>query len=137
MSWSWRLAAGAPTVAPLLTAYYPLHVRKGVKQMYAIERGGQQVGYGDAQHRSGQWTLDLALRPELWGSDVERDAIHLLTSVIGPEASGHGEGALIALHLPCAAHFDALRAGPSSLARELGFSEQGYERIVMIKTLEA
>lgn len=131
-----ELVASVSTLAPLLRAYYPLHVRKGTKRMYAIERGGQQVGYADAQRQGGQWNLDLALRPELWGSDVERDAIHLLTSVIGPEAIRRGEGTLIALHLPCAAHFDALCAGPSSLASELGLSERSYERIVMVKALE-
>jgi ribosomal protein S18 acetylase RimI-like enzyme len=130
-----ELTASVPALARMLAVYYPLGVPKGTKRMYAIEQGGRQIGYGDAYRRGGRWNLDVSLRPEVWGSETERQAIQLLTSTIAGEAVRGGEEAIVALHLPSAAHFDALCAGAPSLASQLGLSEQRYDRMIMVKVV--
>ncbi len=130
-----ELTASVPALARMLAVYYPLDVPKETKRMYAIEQGGRQIGYGDAYRRGGRWNLDLGLVPQIWGSDIERQAIQLLTSAIVDEASRGREEATIALHLPSAAHFDALSAGAPSLASRLGLREQRYDRMIMVKVV--
>jgi ribosomal protein S18 acetylase RimI-like enzyme len=130
-----ELAASVPALARMLAVYYPLDVPKGTKRMYAIEQDGRQLGYGDAYRRDGRWNLDVSLRPELWGGKIERQAIQLLTSVIPGEAVSGREEATIALHLPSAAHFDALCAGTPSLASLLDLREQRYDRMIMVKVV--
>jgi ribosomal protein S18 acetylase RimI-like enzyme len=127
-----------PDVADMLMAYYPLDVPKSAKQMYAIERGGQQIGYGDVHRRDGHWSLDLALRPDVWAGETERQAIQLLTSAavnLAASASSKGADSTVALHVPSVAHFDALCAGAHALERELGFTAQTYDRMIMVNAL--
>jgi ribosomal protein S18 acetylase RimI-like enzyme len=130
-----ELTASVPALAHMLAVYYPLALPKGSKRMYAIVQGGRQIGYGDAYRRGGQWNLDVGLRPEVWGSEIERQAIQLLTSAIAGGASRGGEEVTVALHLPSAAHFDALSAGAPSLASRLGLQEQRYDRMLMVKVV--
>jgi GNAT superfamily N-acetyltransferase len=130
-----ELRASVPAVADMMVAYYPraaggVGVPKAGERRFAVEKSGQQVGYADAYRRRGQWQLRLSLRPELWGTESERQAILLLTSAVGDT-----NGARIALHVPSAAHCDALSAGPESLARELGMTQQSYDRMIMAKAL--
>ncbi len=128
-----EMRASAPAVADMMVAYYPrgaggVGVPKAGERRFAIEQNGQQIGYADAYRWRGQWNLRLSLRPEVWGTESERQAIQLLSVAIG-----NTNGSAIALHVPSAAHFDALCAGPDALARELGLVEQSYDRMIMIK----
>ena len=125
-----EVEAGAPAVASMLVAYYPHGAPRGAKRLYALEQGGQQIGCGAVYRRGAQWNVDLSLRPDVWGSDVERQAIRLLT-----RATGEEHGSAIALRVPSAAHFDALRSGANPLASALGLMEQSDERMIMVKCL--
>jgi GNAT superfamily N-acetyltransferase len=130
-----ELRASVPAVANMMVAYYPraaggVGVPKAGERRFAVEQSGQQVGYADAYRRRGQWQLRLSLRPELWGTDRERQAILLLASAVGDSS-----GSTIALHVPSAGHVDALVTGPTALARELGMTEQSYDRMIMAKAL--
>lgn len=124
----------APAVTELMMVYYPEGAQGAGARHYAIESGGQPVGYADAVRRGSQWQLLLSLRPDLWGSEIERQAIQRLTSAVA-SASGQGDATSFKLHVPSAAHFDALCAGSSSLASELGLVEQSYERMIMVKVV--
>ena len=101
--------------------------------MYAIEQDGQLVGYGDFYHHAARWNVDLGLQPALWGTEQERQVIRLLMRAL--EGAGFTPGSEIALHLPSVAHFNALRAGTQSLGGEMGFVEQGYDRMIMAKVV--
>jgi ribosomal protein S18 acetylase RimI-like enzyme len=125
-----EVTASVPALAGMLVAYYPRTVPKGATRLYSLEQSGQQIGCGVVYRQEARWNLDLSLRPDLWGSDSERQAILLLTKVIR-----HEPGSTIAVHVPSAAHFDALCTGANALARELGLVEQNYERMLMVKPL--
>ena len=120
----------------MLATYYPLHVPREAQRMYAIEQGGQLIGYGDLYLREAQWNFDLGLRPALWGTAIELQAIQRLTQVLLADgATGYTPGSAVALYLPSDAHTDALCAGSPSLASELGPVEQSYDRMIMVKLL--
>ncbi len=130
-----EMTASVPAVADMMVAYYPrgaggVGMPKAGERRFAIEQNGQQIGYADAYRRRGQWNLRLSLLPEVWGTESERQAIQLLTGAIGST-----NGSIIALHVPSAAHFDALRDGPHALASELGLIEQSYDRMIMVKPI--
>ena len=132
-----ELQASSPAVAELMAVYYPqgaggVGMPKGGAHRYAIEHCGQPVGYGDASPRGTQWNLRLSLQPDVWNTEIERQAIQRLTSAV-TSTSGHDDPTTFGLHVPSAAHFDALCAGPTSLASELGFMERSYERMIMTK----
>jgi GNAT superfamily N-acetyltransferase len=132
-----ELQASAPAVAELMAIYYPhgaggVGMPKGGAHRYAIEHRGQPLGYGDASRRGTQWNLRLSLRPDVWNTEIERQAIQRLTIAV-TSTSGHNDPTTFGLHVPSAAHFDALCAGPTSLASELGFMERSYERMIMAK----
>jgi hypothetical protein len=91
------------------------------------------IGYSDLYYRETRWNVDLGLEPALWGTEQEWQVIHRLMEAL--EAAGYTPGSAIALHLPSAAHFDALCAGTQSLAAELGFVEQNYDRMIMAKVV--
>jgi GNAT superfamily N-acetyltransferase len=122
--------ASVPELADMLAAYYTPRVRGAGMNGCAVERGGERIGYVQAFRRGGRWNLRLALRPDLWGGEVERQAIQLASGAIGET-----HGAPIALDVPSAAHFEALRAGPNALAGTLGLVERTYERMLMVKPL--
>jgi GNAT superfamily N-acetyltransferase len=128
-----ELMASAPALAPMLATYYPLSVMREAGRMYAIEQDGQLIGYGDCYYRAARWNVDLGLRPALWGTAQERQVIHRLMGALEDVRYAPGSG--IALHLPSAAHFNALRAGTQSLAGEMGFVEQRYDRMIMAKVV--
>jgi GNAT superfamily N-acetyltransferase len=128
-----ELMASASALAPLLAAYYPLSVMREAVRMYAIEQDGQVIGYGDFYRRAARWNVDLGLQPALWGTEQERQVIHCLMGAL--EDAGYPPGSEIALHLPSVAHFNALRAGAQSLAGEMGFVEQNYDRMIMAKVM--
>lgn len=111
-------------------AYYPRKVPRGAMQVYSLEQSGQQIGCGVVYRQLARWNLDLSLRPDVWGSESERQAILFLTKV-----SGHEPGSTIAIHVYSVAHFDALSAGAHALAGELGLMEQNYDRMLMVKSL--
>jgi ribosomal protein S18 acetylase RimI-like enzyme len=130
-----EVEASTPEVAGLLLASYPqgvdmIGVPIGDTRAYVFEQGGKPLGYGDVSHRRAQWNLRLSLRPEWWGTACERETLQLLTS-----ASGHEPGSTIALHVPSAAHYEALCSGAPSLASELDLREQHSQRMVMVKCL--
>jgi GNAT superfamily N-acetyltransferase len=134
-----EMRASDPAVANMQVAYYPrgagdVGVPRAGTLRYALELRGQQIGYGDAYRRGTRWNLRLSLTPELWGTESDRQAIQLLTNAV-TKAGGPDVGSSIALHVPSAAHFDALCAGPNALASELGFSVQHYERMIMVKVV--
>lgn len=124
-----ELMASAAALAPMLATYYPLRVMRETVRMYAIEQDGQLIGYGDFYHQDARWNVDLGLQPALWGIEQERQVIHRLMRAL--EDAGYMPGSEIALHLPSIAHFNALCAGTQSLAGEMGFVEQNYDRMIM------
>jgi GNAT superfamily N-acetyltransferase len=128
-----ELKASAAALAPMLATYYPLRVMREAVRMYAIEQDGQLIGYGDFYQHAARWNVDLGLQPALWGTEQERQVIHRLMGAL--EDAGYTSGSEIALHLPSVAHFDALRAGTQSLAGELGFVKQNYDRMIMAKVV--
>ena len=128
-----ELMASAAALAPMLATFYPLGVMREAVRMYAIEQDGQLIGYGDFYHRAARWNVDLGLQPALWGTEQERQVIHRLMGAL--EDAGYTPGSTLALHLPSAAHFDALRARTQSLAGEMGFVEQNYDRMIMAKVV--
>ena len=131
-----EITASVPVLAPMLATYYPLHVPREAQRMYAIEQDGNLIGYGDLYLRKAQWNLDLGLRPALWGTATERQAIQRLAELLPTDSSdGYTPGSPVALHLPSAAHADALCAGSPSLTSELGLAEQRYDRMIMVKVL--
>lgn len=131
-----EITASVPVLAPMLATYYPLHVLREAKQMYAIERDGELIGYGDLYLRKGQWNFDLGLQHALWGTATERQALQRLTGLLPLDgANGYTSGSVVVLHLPSDAHADALLAGSPSLASELGLVEQRYDRMIMVKVL--
>ncbi|HEX6799368.1 MAG TPA: GNAT family N-acetyltransferase [Ktedonobacterales bacterium] len=131
-----EVAASVPVLAPMLATYYPLHVPREAQRMYAIEQDGRLIGYGDLYLRTAQWNLDFGLQPALWGTATERQAVQRLTELLPVDgANGYTPGSPVALHLPSAAHADALCAGSPSLASELGLVEQRYDRMIMVKVL--
>jgi hypothetical protein len=110
----------------MMVIYYPrgaggVGVPKAGLPRHVIELRGQPVGYGDAYRRGTRWNLRLSLSPELWGSEIERQAIQLLTRAV---ASTIGEGAAtnatnattFALHVPSAAHVAVARVGHGGAA---------------------
>ena len=125
-----ELMASLPALAGMLMAYYPRKVPRGATRLYSLEQSGQQIGCGVVYRQLARWNLDLSLRPDVWGSESERQAILLLT-----KASGHEPEATIAVHVYSVAHFDALSAGAHALAGELGLMEQNYDRMLMVKSL--
>jgi len=130
-----EVAASTPEVADLLLAYYPqgvnmVRVPIGGTRAYVFEQKSQSIGYGDISQGRGQWILRLSLHPRWWGTACEREVLHLLTNTIG-----HESGSTIALHVPSAAHFEALCSGAPSLASELDLREQHSQRMVMVKGL--
>jgi GNAT superfamily N-acetyltransferase len=124
-------------LAELMAVYYPDGARGSSARRYAIGYRGQPIGYGDVVRRGSQCHLLLSLRPDVWSTDIERQAIQRLTSaVLSASGEGHQDDTTtFALHVPSAAHFDALCAGSPSLASELGFVEQSFERMIMAKVV--
>jgi GNAT superfamily N-acetyltransferase len=130
-----ELRASVPLLAPMLTAYYPLEVPQGTLRRYAIERDGQQIGYGDIYRRRTRWNLDLGLEPAWWGTQQEWWIIYRLAQLLQQHISSDLQGTPIALHLPSAAHAAALSAGTPAHADELIFTEQRYDRTLMVKAM--
>lgn len=134
-----EMRASAPEVADLMVTYYSRGAGgEGVpmagERAYAIERDGQEIGYGDAYRKRHEWQLRLSLQPDVWGTALERQVIQRLAdTAIG--AQGQGSSTAFALHVPSAAHFDALCAGNPSLASELGLVEHSYDRMIMVKVV--
>jgi ribosomal protein S18 acetylase RimI-like enzyme len=130
-----EMRATAPAVADMMVAYYLWGggAPKTGGRRYAIEHNGRPIGYGDAHRRRGQRNLRVSLLPELWGTESERQAIQLLTSAVQPDAAA---ATTFALQVPCAAHFDALCAGPHALASELGLVGRSHDRMIMVKVVE-
>jgi ribosomal protein S18 acetylase RimI-like enzyme len=128
-----EMAATAPAVADLMVAYYAqggsdISGLKTAHRAYAIEGDGEIIGYGDGYRQKAQWHLRLGLRPEFWATDVERQAIQLMGDVLG-----RADDSTILFHVPSAGHYDALCAGPTSLACAMGLSEHGAARMIMVK----
>jgi ribosomal protein S18 acetylase RimI-like enzyme len=128
-----EMTATAPDVADLMVVYYggggsDINGPTTTKRAYAIEQNGQVIGYGDVYRQKTRWHLRLSLHPELWAGDVERQAILLMTGVIG-----RSKDPTITLHVPSAGHFDALSTGPQSLAQTLGLCEHLAARMMMVK----
>jgi hypothetical protein len=98
------------------------------RQSYVFEQHGKPLGYGEVYQQQAHWHLRLSLRPEVWGTTYERKVLQMLTSALASEP-----GAVIALHVPSVAHFEALGTGETSLASELGFTAQHAARMVMVK----
>jgi ribosomal protein S18 acetylase RimI-like enzyme len=130
-----EMLATVPAVADVMVTYYArggsgVSGLRSAQRGYAIEQSGQDIGYGDVYRQKGQWKLRLSLRPELWATEAERQAIELLTGVIGRD-----NRLTVTLNVPSAGHFDALASGPAPLAQSLGLSEQSAARMIMVKPL--
>ena len=82
----------------------------------------------------------MSLRPEAWGTPLEQAVIQrLVGEVTGGGPGGQDASAPIALHVPSAAHFDALCAGAGvapSVASVLSLREQHYDRMIMAKVVD-
>jgi GNAT superfamily N-acetyltransferase len=141
-----ELRASAPAVAELMVAFYPrgagnVGVPRAGERRYALEHGGEQIGYGDAYRRHGQWHLRLCLQPEVWGTALEQEVIQRLFGAVASTHDGHAPLAPVALHVASAAHYEALCAGAAgitgahSVASELGLCEQSYDRMIMVKVV--
>jgi ribosomal protein S18 acetylase RimI-like enzyme len=122
-----------PEVAELLLAYYPqgadmVGVPLKGRQSYVFEQQGKPLGYGEVYQQRAHWRLRLSLRPDVWGTACEWNVLQMLTTALESEP-----GAVIALHVPSAAHFEALGSGAPSLASELGLRAQHARRMVMVK----
>ena len=125
----------APAVADVMVTYYAqggsgVSGLRSAQRAYALEKGGQLIGYGDVYRQKGQWKMRLSLHPELWATEAERQAIELLTGVIGRD-----NRLTVTLNVPSSGHFDALATGPQPLAQSLGLSEQSADRMIMVKPL--
>lgn len=132
-----EMQASAPQVARLMVALYPAGagddgVPKTSDQSYAIERDGRQIGFCDAYRKQMLWNLRVYLQPEVWGTELEYQAVQLLTTAVS-NAIAHDPATTFVLHVPTGAHFDALRAGAHSVASRLGLVEQSYTRTTMVK----
>jgi RimJ/RimL family protein N-acetyltransferase len=130
-----EVLASTPELAGLLLAYYPQGVNRlgapgSGTRAYLFEQKSKPIGYGDVSQRRGHWILRVSLHPEWWGTTHEREVLHLLTSAVGQQP-----GATIALHVPSAAHYEALCSGAPSLVSEFGLREQHSQRMVMVKRL--
>lgn len=128
-----------PEVADLIVTYYPrgaggTRVPRAGTLRYAIEDGDQVIGYGDAYRRGRQWNVRLSLTPDYWGSAREREAIQLVTSAVR-RAMRPGDEPALFLHVPSAAHVEALAGGTDKLAQVFGMSVQTYSRMIMVKAL--
>jgi GNAT superfamily N-acetyltransferase len=129
-----ELRESAPEVGDMMAAYYLRAARGSGARRYAVEQGGEPVGYGEALRRGSEWRLRLSLRPDVWGTETERQAIRLLAAAVtGP--GGRDDRTTFALDVPSAAHCDALRAGSPSLASELGLVERTYDRMIMARVV--
>jgi hypothetical protein len=134
-----ELQVSVPAVAELMTVYYPrgtggVGMPKVGAHCYTIEHGGESLGYGDAFRQGPQWHVRLSLRPDMWSTETERQAIQQLASAV-TGAHGPYNPATFELHVPSAAHFDALCAGQPSLASQLGLAERNCERMIMAKVV--
>jgi GNAT superfamily N-acetyltransferase len=138
--------ASDPAVADLMVAYYPRGssgegVPTTFPHRFDVQSGNQPIGYADAYRKGSQWNLRLGMDPAYWGTDGERQAIQLLTSAVREVAAvtSHEKGEAgesFALHVPSAAHFDALARGTPSLAIQLGLAPKTYARMIMVKVLD-
>lgn len=130
-----EMMATDPAVAELMFTYYTQGgsdisgVRKA-QRAFSIERQSEVIGYGDMFQQKAQWHLRVSLRPELWATDIEQRAIERMIAALG-----RNDGAMVTFHVPSAGHFDALCAGPTSMADALGFTRHEAERMIMVKPL--
>jgi len=135
-----EMQASDPAVADLIVTYYPrgaggTRVPRAGPLRYAIEDRGQVIGYGDAYRRGRQWNVRLSLAADCWGNAREQEAIQLLTSAVR-RAMRPGDEPALYLHVPSAAHLEALVEGADKLAQLFGMSVQTYPRMIMVKALE-
>jgi GNAT superfamily N-acetyltransferase len=138
-----ELQASVPAVAEMLVAFYPrgagnVGVPKVGELRYAVEHGGEQIGYSDAYRRHGQWQLRVSLRPEMWGTTVEQELIQRLLGAVASAHSGPDRAEPVALHVPSSSHFEALGIGVArahSVASALGLREQSHDRMIMVKVV--
>jgi GNAT superfamily N-acetyltransferase len=135
-----EMQASDPAVADLIVTYYPrgaggTGVPRAGTLRYAIEDHGQVIGYGDAYRRGRQWNVRLSLAPDSWGGAREQEAIQLLTSAVR-RAMRLGDEPALFLHVPSAAHLEALVGEEDKLAQVFGMSVQIYPRMIMVKALE-
>jgi GNAT superfamily N-acetyltransferase len=134
-----EILASDPNLGAMMVTYYSRGaggegVPKAGMPRYAIELHGEPVGYGDAYQKDTQWNLRMSLSPELWGSEIERQAIQALTQEV-MSASTQSDSMTVALHVPSTAHYNALREGSTSPASEWDMAEQHYERMIMAKVV--
>lgn len=134
-----EMQASEPQMADLMVALHPAGAGgDGVPKIsdlrYAIEHDRQQIGFGDAYRKEMRWNLRMYLQPQMWGTDLERQAFQLMTTAV-INRIGHDSTTPFVLHVPSTAHFNALRAGTHSLASEFGFVAQSYTRTTMVKPL--
>lgn len=130
-----EMKATDPEVAEVMVTYYgqggsDISGLRKAQRAYTIERNTEVIGYGDVYTQKAQWHLRVSLRPELWATETERQAIHLMT-----DALGRLDGSTVIFHVPSAGHFDALSRGPASLADALGFIPHAAERMIMVKPI--
>jgi GNAT superfamily N-acetyltransferase len=138
-----ELQASSPAVAEMLVTFYPrgagnVGVPRAGELRYAVEHGGEQIGYSDAYRRRGQWQLRVSLRPEVWGTALEQEVIQRLLGVVASTQDRPDRNAPVALHVPSSGHFEALGTGVTgahSVASALGLREESYDRMIMVKVV--
>lgn len=133
-----ELKASVPALADMLAAYYPRGngmtsvPRTGTQSFAVLQDSTKQIGYCDRSRKDDRWNLRLSLDPEWWGTETERHAISQLAGTIPPEDQPTTD---IALYVPSAAHFEAIRANPYILEGEPALVEHSFPRMLMVKPL--
>jgi ribosomal protein S18 acetylase RimI-like enzyme len=131
-----ELKASVPALADMLAAYYGggmglTGVPRSGTRYFAVLQDDKQIGYGDQSRKGATWNLRLSLHPDWWGTETERYVISQLAGTI--PADQHG--AEIALYVPSAAHFEAIRANPYLVDEEPCLVEHTFDRMIMAKSL--
>jgi GNAT superfamily N-acetyltransferase len=143
--WQTELKASVPALAEMLAAYYPhglglTSVPRAATRSFALLLDAKQIGYGDVSQVGVLRNLRLSLHPDWWGSDTERQLILKLAGAIShPQPAGalpaDQPATEIALYVPSAAHFEAIRAHPYVVDGEPGLVEHLFDRMIMAKSL--
>jgi hypothetical protein len=131
-----EVKASVPALAEMLEAYYPrgiglTSVPGTGTRSYLVLRDGKQIGYGDRSRQGMRCTIRLSLHPDWWGTDTER---HVILQLAGSMPQDQ-QATEIALYVPSAAHFEAIRANPSVVDGEPTLVEQSFDRMIMVKPL--
>lgn len=123
-----EMEAGVPALTEVMATYYAPRAPKHATKAYAVEHGGQRIGCGCARRAGTQWVLTLCLRPELWGTETEQDAIRLLARTVPP-----GTATSIAIIVSCTAHHEKLRAVSARWTNDFVLEERSEDRMLMVK----